>query len=190
MIYLILLVLEILVLFLLMRKLLPKIYRRLGIWLFSVLFLPGTFLHEISHFLTALFLLVPVGQIELMPERTESGLKMGSVPIGKTDPIRRTLIGVAPVIFGLGVLFITTPFTIPIWAHAYIAFEVGNTMFSSKKDLEGSIIVFIVLATIISILYLMGVRIDFNFDYSIIQRADLFLAIPVGIDFLLLLILR
>src|SRR5258708_1138649 len=92
--------------------------------------------------------------------------------------------------FCLCFIFNYNAFSNSIWVYAYIRFEVGNTLFSSKKDLEGSIIVFIVLATIISILYLMGVRIDFNFDYSIIQRADLFLAIPVGIDFLLFLILR
>ncbi len=180
MIYLILLILEILVLYLLMRRLLQKLYRKLGIWFFSILFLPGTFFHEISHFLTALFLLVPVGNIELLPEKIEGGLKMGSVPIGKTDPVRRALVGIAPVVFGLCIIFVTTTLSIPIWAHAYIAFEVGNTMFSSKKDLEGSWI----LLLLIPLIFILKI------DWSIVQKVDVFLAIPILVDGVLLILLK
>src|SRR5258708_24287652 len=178
MIYLLLLSLEIIFLYLLMMTLLQKLYRKLGTWFFGILVLPGTFFHEISHFLTALFLLVPVGNIELMPQRQGDSVKMGSVPIGKTDPIRRTLIGIAPVIFGLGVLFVTTPLTIPIWVHGFIAFEVGNTMFSSKKDLEGSWI----LIFLIPLVFILKI------DWSILQKVDVFLVIPIGIDIIGILI--
>ncbi len=180
MIYLILLLFEIASLYFLMRRLLPKLFRRLGVWLFAILFLPGTFLHEMSHFLTALFLLVPVGTIELMPQRQGDSVKMGSVPIGKTDPIRRTLIGIAPIIFGLGVLFVTTPLTIPIWVHGFIAFEVGNTMFSSKKDLEGSWI----------LLFLIPLIFVLKIDWSILQKVDVFLVIPILVDLLGIFTLR
>lgn len=163
-----------------MRKLLQKIYQRIGMYLFAVLFFPGTFIHEMSHFLAALFLLVPVGKIELFPERIERGIKMGSVAIEKTDPVRRTLVGVAPIISGLTIIFISTSLTLPIWVHLIIVFEVGNTMFSSSEDLKGSWILFF----LIPILFILKI------DWSTIQKVDAFLAIPIGIDGLILLIIR
>lgn len=165
----------------------------LGTYFFAILFLPGTFVHEISHFLTALVLLVPVGQIELMPEKFEGGVKLGSVPIGKTDPIRRTLIGIAPIIFGLGLIFGIlyyvykhNLYTMPIIVVlvALMSFEVGNTMFSSKKDLEGAMIAFILVAIIFAVSYFLGLRIYINLDSPIIKAADLFLLVPIGIDIL------
>src|SRR3989344_5460758 len=117
MIYLFLLLLEITVLYLLSRRVVRSVYRfffqvtrrrTLGMYLFAILFLPGTFIHEISHFLAALFLLVPVGNLELIPKFKEEGggVDLGSVAIGKTDPIRRFLIGVAPFVFGLFIIFV------------------------------------------------------------------------------------
>src|SRR5258708_8371349 len=110
MLFFILLIFEIFILYLLKRAVSIKIFRFLlgitknrnrAIYLFAILFLPGTFIHEISHFLTALFLLVPVGQIELLPVIEQDGVRMGSVPIGQSDIIRRTLIVIPPIIFVL-----------------------------------------------------------------------------------------
>ena len=194
MLYLILLLLEIFVLYLLMRKVSNRIFnfiyritknKKVTVYIFAVLFLPGTFVHEMSHFLTALFLLVPVRQIDLMPTFEEGVIKMGSVPIGKTDPLRRTLIGVAPIIFGLVIIFITTSMALPVIIHGIIAFEVGNTMFSSKKDLEGSLLVGIVAVIIYAALYFLGLRITINVSMDILQKADLFLLVPIIIDFII-----
>ncbi len=196
MVYLVLLIIEIFVLYLLKRKVTRRIYNLVGTYIFAILFLPGTFIHEISHFLTALFLLVPVGQIELMPERIEGGIKMGSVPIGKTDPVRRTLIGVAPIIFGLGIILGTIYYVysrnlfnnpIALIITSYIAFEVGNTMFSSKEDMEGVLPLLVVLIIFYAILYFIGVRISLNINPDIFKMADIFLLVPIGIDALFLI---
>lgn len=212
MIFLVLLIAEIGVLYLLKRKTSQRIFnffyritrsRKTATYLFAILFLPGTFVHEMSHFLTALFLLVPVGQIELMPQveenSTEKGqfsVRMGSVPIGKCDPIRRTLIGVAPIIFGLSIILgsifyiytrnLFTPLVLTILV--YIVFEVGNSMFSSKKDLEGSLIVAIMIVIIYLILYFLGVRVNLNINEEIFKTADIYLLVPIGIDLLFVLI--
>ena len=196
MVYLVLLIIEIFVLYLLKRKVTRRIYNLVGTYIFAILFLPGTFIHEISHFLTALFLLVPVGQIELMPERIEGGIKMGSVPIGKTDPVRRTLIGVAQIIFGLGIILGTIYYVysrnlfnnpIALIITSYIAFEVGNTMFSSKEDMEGVLPLLVVLIIFYAILYFIGVRISLNINPDIFKMADIFLLVPIGIDALFLI---
>ena len=36
--------------------------------MYALIFAPGTLIHEASHFLMALFILVPVGQLEIIPE--------------------------------------------------------------------------------------------------------------------------
>ncbi len=194
MIYLLFLVFEIFVLYVLMRRTLTRLMRLLGPRLFAVVFLPGTFIHEMSHFLTALVLLVPVGNINLTPKIEEDGVRLGSVPIAKTDPIRRTLIGIAPIFFGLAIIlgsifyvYTNNLFGQPIALVilALVAFEVGNTMFASKKDLEGVFAVFVVVVLIGIVLYLLGLRVSFDTDWEIIKKADLFLLVPIGIDVIL-----
>lgn len=178
-------------------------------YLFAVTFLPGTFIHEISHFLAALFLLVPVGKLELTPKFKEegSGFELGSVAIAKTDPLRRFLIGIAPLVFGLTIILLivylitTGRFINAWWANilaGYIIFQVANSMFSSKKDLEGAIIIFIFLIIVFIILVLLGINIPFELKdlglspetTEIIKKANLFLLVPIVIDFLVLLLFK
>ncbi len=135
------------------------------IQLLSILFLPGVILHELSHLLTASMLFVPTGEIEFLPEIHGDEVKMGSVSIAQTDPFRRFLIGVAPLIFGLGVLFLLFWYFLPTltlvsWQTAvllYAVFEISNTMFSSRKDMEGAIgllglcLVFVVLLFVLRV---------------------------------------
>ncbi len=213
MIFLILLLLEIAVLYFLKRKTSQRIFnflyrmtkrRKLATYLFAILFLPGTFIHEMSHFLTALFLLVPVGQIELMPQIEEStnekgrfAIRMGSVPIGRCDLIRRTLIGMAPIIFGLSIIlgsifYVYTKnlfnITVILIILIYVVFEVGNSMFSSKKDLEGSLIVVAITIIIYFILYFAGVRISLDINEGLFKTVDIFLLVPILIDSLFVFI--
>jgi len=172
-------------------------------YLLAVFFLPGTFVHEMAHFLTALFLLVPVGQIELMPEIIEGkGVKLGSVPIGKTDIFRRALVGFAPIIFGVGIILAMLSISVSnnylenSWVTAliiYLIFEIGNTMFMSKRDLEGAWKLLIVVIFIIAIFYFIGFRFDpvsFNNLFSesvteVFKTGDLFLAVPIAINVVL-----
>lgn len=140
--------------------------------LLALLFFPGVLIHELAHFLMASVLLVPTGEIEFIPQIMEDRVKLGSVQIGLTDPFRRALIGIAPVIVGASVLigilyyFTTSTFTfttsmdyLKILGILYIVFEVSNTMFSSKRDIEGTLELLISIIVIGSILYIAGVRI-------------------------------
>lgn len=215
MLYLIVFLFQILLLYLLSRKIANKVYglffnltksRRAANYLFALIFLPGTFLHEIAHFLTALFLLVPVGQIELMPEEKDEALKLGHVPIGKTDPVRRLLIGTAPLIFGVAIIFVSLSLAISkevltnpwvILGLSYLAFEVGNTMFSSKKDLEGAWMVLVILIFLLGVLYLLGIRIALspesilaNQFIEVVKKANFFLLVPLVIDSLFLFLFK
>ena len=74
---------------------------QLTIGLFSVLFFPGVFLHELSHFLMAKILRVRTGKISLIPRTLPNGrLQMGYVETVSTDIVRDSLIGLAPLIAG------------------------------------------------------------------------------------------
>lgn len=74
---------------------------QLTIGLFSVLFFPGVFLHELSHFLMAKVLGVRTRGFSLIPRTLPNGrLQMGYVETEKSDVVRDSLIGLAPLIAG------------------------------------------------------------------------------------------
>lgn len=74
---------------------------QLTIGLFSVLFFPGVFLHELSHFLMAKILRVRTHGFSLIPQSLSNGrLQMGHVETEQTDIFRDSLIGLSPLIAG------------------------------------------------------------------------------------------
>ncbi|MBI5945728.1 MAG: hypothetical protein HY864_15310 [Chloroflexi bacterium] len=74
---------------------------QLTIGLFSMLFFPGVFLHELSHFLMAKLLRVRTGKFSLIPTTLSNGrLQMGYVETERTDAFRDSLVGAAPLIAG------------------------------------------------------------------------------------------
>ncbi len=175
--------------------------------IFALIFLPGTFIHETAHFLSALFLLVPVGNIELMPRKDGDNLKLGSVPIGKTDPFRRLIVGLAPLLFGLAIIFfiiywITSRNLFPenllfsLFA-VYLIFQVSNTMFLSKKDTEGFWIVGVIFLVLFAGYKLLGVNITVDFSAerqelinNLFKNASLFLLVPIVIDIIFIFLMN
>jgi hypothetical protein len=72
-----------------------------AMWVFFIIFLPGTLVHELSHWLMAKLLAVRTGRIELWPKAQKSGaVWLGSVQVGRADPFRASLIGLAPLVSG------------------------------------------------------------------------------------------
>ncbi len=73
----------------------------LTIIIYSILFLPGVFLHEASHYLMAKILGVQTGKFSVIPQVIDKGrLRMGYVETVKSDVLRDSLIGLAPLIAG------------------------------------------------------------------------------------------
>lgn len=69
--------------------------------IFSLIFLPGVLLHELSHFLMAKVLRVPTGKFSIFPQPLPDGrLQLGYVETGRADIVRDSLIGAAPLIVG------------------------------------------------------------------------------------------
>lgn len=208
--YLLLVFLEIGFLFILSRIVSKTVSRFLSIHVLSFLFLPGVIVHELSHWLIASILFVRVGEIEFKPKIEDHGLKLGSVAIAKTDPIRRAIIGFAPIFVGLiiilGAVHIFTANLSFFWSNQiyiavflvlgifYILFVVSNTMFSSKADMEGTLELSIVFLVIFIALYFTGFRFP---DYlikslflkevlGIVQKSSMFLLVPIAIDLAIL----
>ena len=74
---------------------------RLTIGIFQIIFLPGVFLHEASHYLMAKTLRVRTGRFSVIPQSLPDGrLQLGFVEIARPDIVRDSLIGAAPLIFG------------------------------------------------------------------------------------------
>lgn len=152
-----------------------------AIWLFWVLFLPGTFLHEVSHWLTAVILGVKTSRFSLWPKQKRRGqLQMGAVQVTVSDPFRHSLIGLAPLIFGsIAVLLIGNwldlaevaiafstgnPETMwetvvnililpDIWLWLYLIFAISNAMLPSASDRESwwSVVLYLCLGLVLVI---------------------------------------
>ena len=74
---------------------------RLTMGIFSMMFLPGVFLHELSHYLMAKLLSVRTGKFSIFPQSLPDGrLQLGYVETAKSDVVRDSLIGAAPLIVG------------------------------------------------------------------------------------------
>lgn len=213
MFYFVLLLFEIAVLFFLSRKVSKILSKFLSINLLSFVFLPGVIIHELSHLLTAVILFVPVGDIEFAPKKEGDSLKLGSVEIGKTDPVRRSIIGASPVFMGLiiiiGIVYLFTSnilflqgkgyyiFIASILAAIYLLFAISNTMFSSRRDMEGTIEIIVTLLIIAILLYWLGLRVQLSWIFvflesniELVRKSTLFLLAPIAIDLLILGIIR
>lgn len=114
----------------------------LTVGLFSVLFFPGVFLHELSHFLMAKLLGVRTGGFSLIPQAMPDGrLQLGYVETARTDMARDSLIGAAPIVAGgLVVAYIAIyPLNLlPLWDvlrnAQFNLFWLGITLLPQMKD--------------------------------------------------------
>lgn len=177
------------------------------IHILSFIFLPGVIIHELSHWIMANLLFVRTGRIEFMPQVHENKVKLGSVAVAKTDFFRRFFIGVAPIIIGLITIFgiyialfpsLSVEFSWKLAVFLYSLFEIGNTMYSSSKDMEGALVFFIITAIFIVLFFVFGLHLPPEFIkaitseavQSIFQKMDIFLGILAGVNLLVLGVIK
>ena len=168
---LLLFILSAIFLFLSSQALLSRLFRLLPLNLLFFILLPGIFLHELSHILMAEILGVRTGELKLRPELKDNHLSLGSAQIAQTDPFRLTIIGLAPFVTGIAVLWLILKFGLninienfKIWSlienwnlkivnlgFGYLIFAIANTLFSSPSDLQSAGI------PVILVLLLLGI---------------------------------
>ncbi len=159
--------------------------QRLTMGIFSFIFLPGVFLHELSHFVMAKILRVRTRGFSLIPQSLPDGrLQLGYVETAKADVVRDTLIGAAPLI--VGTLFVAYVaiyrlemralwdvfrngqmnlfwlgvFNLPdvqdFYLWFYLAFAVSSTMMPSESDRHAWLEFIISIAVLFGIALLFG----------------------------------
>jgi hypothetical protein len=157
----------------------------LTIGIFSLIFLPGVFLHELSHFVMAKILRVPTGRFSLFPQPLADGrLQLGYVETGRSDVVRDSLIGAAPLIVGtIFVAYVAVyqldmrvlwdvlrngqmnlfwmgirdlPRADDFYLWFYLAFTVSSTMMPSHSDRHAWLELVISVGVIFAIALLLG----------------------------------
>jgi hypothetical protein len=153
--------------------------------LFAIIFLPGVFLHELSHFLMAKLLRVRTGRFSLIPQAQPDGrLRLGYVETASGGFLRDALIGVAPLVTGCllvayfaiyqlqllplwellraadwGFFWIGlgTVLRLPdFWLWFYLTFTVSSMMMPSVSDRQAWLPVILLAAALIGLAILAG----------------------------------
>lgn len=146
--------------------------------LFLIL-LPGVLLHEGSHWLVANLVGVRTGKVSIgLGKMRGKHFSLGSVTVDRSDPLRESLIGVAPFIFGLlavwalmgfgfGLWTPTEPLQVwdaivstisdPLtWVALYFIFAVSTSMIPSESDREPWGIIIAIFAGIGALALILG----------------------------------
>lgn len=75
--------------------LLIRLAHRLGMWTYALVAMPGTFAHELAHYLVATVLMAKPSFPSLIPQRQEHGWRLGSVAF-RAGWLRSLPIALAP----------------------------------------------------------------------------------------------
>lgn len=158
---------------------------RITMTIFQMIFLPGVFLHESSHFLMAKILGVPTGRFSILPRPLPNGrLQLGYVETARADIVRDSLIGGAPLITGtICVAYIAfyhmemqvlldvlrkgqlnlfwmgiraLPTVQDFYLWFYLAFAVSSTMMPSESDRHAWLELVIAVGVLFSLILLIG----------------------------------
>jgi len=135
---------------------------QVAVLLYALPLLPGIVLHELSHALAAILLGVRVGRMSIRPQLSGRRVQLGFVPVEKTDVVRASLIGLAPLLTASGVILLIGYLVFDAggmgaalaagdwanlaaglhgalkapdaWLWAYVIFAMSNTMLPSRAD--------------------------------------------------------
>jgi hypothetical protein len=131
--------------------------------IFALIFFPGVFLHELSHFLSAKLLGVQTGKFSLIPQAQPDGkLRLGYVETASGGFVRDALVGAAPLVTGSAFVALTAIYLLHLlplwdvlrvanwgafwgllksvpnspdfWLWFYLTFTISSTMLPSQSD--------------------------------------------------------
>ncbi|MBC7242922.1 MAG: hypothetical protein H5T60_10815 [Anaerolineae bacterium] len=151
---------------------------------YFVVMLPGILVHELSHWATARLLGLRTGKITLGPARSGAKVRLGAVRIARADPLRESLVGLAPLLAGSGLILLigqivfnlrqlTQAFVLgdaawffqtlagniktpDFWIWLYLIFALSNAMLPSESDRRAWLPLGIFLGVGIIVLVIIG----------------------------------
>ena len=146
------------------------------------IFFIGTLVHELSHIIMARLLFLRTKNINLQTEIIDDKhIKYGTAEIEVTDPFRSTLIGIAPLIFGITLIYFLTlniNFNFFSWVDVvklFLISQISNSMFLSDSDTKDLKVISVILVIILlPILFLNAEYSFFSFDETIISIKNFF----------------
>lgn len=155
-----------------------------GMALYWFFVFPGVVLHELSHWLAARLLGVGTGQLRVSPTRQGEYITLGSVEVQRTDPLRDSVVGLAPFLAGTAALLaigygvfdvqaLRTAWELntwqPVkqvllgalqvddaWLWLYLVAAVSNAMMPSPSDRTSWRTLLIYMALVMGVLLLAG----------------------------------
>jgi hypothetical protein len=193
---------------------------QIALILYFLLILPGVLVHELSHAAAAWLLRVRIRRLSIGLQRRgkSQGVVLGSVEIAATDPIRASLIGLAPLTVGcalilaisnriLGIEILSTVGgpglwhdlntiygTPDFWLWIYLVLTIGNAMLPSAADRQswGAALAFI--AFIGALLYLSGLLSAIsstlsNWGIASVRQLTYAFAVTVAVDVIFAILL-
>lgn len=175
----------------------------------SLIFLPGTIIHELSHFFFAILTGARTGKIEIFPEYLEEDwedenngkVALGYVQTQKLNPVQGFFVGIAPFLSGIVLMTwlgseiyknFTTQNYLYLFLEGYLFFTIGNSFFPSWSDIKQTLTLIVVLSIFTIILWVVGFQIvpHFNQSYqNIIFSISLAILISAFLNLLVTLLL-
>jgi hypothetical protein len=173
-----------------------KLVHRLGgsshtlIVIWSLIFLPGTVIHELSHFFLAIITGARTGKIGILPEYLEDdwadeagdkSVALGYVQTQKLNPLQGFFVGISPFITGLIILIwlgslIQSGYlagNIPlVFLEGYLFFTVANSFFPSWSDIKQTLPLVVIFLVVLIVFWIMGIHLLFTPGPQIISLAN------------------
>ncbi len=151
---------------------------------YYLLFFPGILLHELGHVAMAWIVGLRVGRLSLGPRPRRNSIELGSVMVSSGDPLRESLVGLAPFLVGSAALLaigygvfdvaglgqawyaggwssvvrrLNGIWRVPdFWLWAYLVFAISNAMTPSPADRRPWLIAGIYVGLALGMAYLLG----------------------------------
>ena len=171
----------------------------------SILYFPGTVIHEMAHFFMATILFLKVKDIKILPKIKEHEIKLGSVVFEKHDFLRGVVVGIAPFIFAFIIfysisllnLFPSNSILLNI-IFLYLIYVISSTMFSSKQDLIDFIYLIPLFIVVFGAFYFFNFNINLVIDnksilesiFNIFYTLNFYLFYSVIINLIILLLAK
>jgi len=119
---------------------LQRLARRLGMWAYAALALPGTLAHELAHYAVALVLAADPRLPRLWPERSGHGWRLGSVAFRarwwRAGPIALAPLLLIPGSLAWLVAFVADARGAALALHAWVAGTLLSAGLPSRTDLR------------------------------------------------------